>query len=77
MAHLDAAEVPSLADRSATGPSSFLGAHETRASPVGVMSTHFRSRHRVPAYRLHLIDIISRQIAELIDNKPSIPLDPR
>jgi len=33
---------------------------------VGMISTHFRSRHRVPAYRLCLIDIISRQLAELI-----------
>jgi GAF domain-containing protein len=33
---------------------------------VGMLSTHFRSRHRVPAYRLRLIDIISRRAAELI-----------
>jgi hypothetical protein len=33
---------------------------------VGMISTHFRSRHRPPAYRLRLIDIISRQAAELL-----------
>lgn len=33
---------------------------------VGMMSTHFRSRHRAAAYQLRLIDIIGRQTARLM-----------
>jgi GAF domain-containing protein len=33
---------------------------------VGVISTHFRCPHRVPAYRLRLMDIISRQVADFL-----------
>lgn len=33
---------------------------------VGVISTHFRSPHRVPIHRLRLIDIATRQFAALV-----------
>lgn len=33
---------------------------------VGMLSTHFRAGHRVPAYRLRLVEIISRQVAALV-----------
>ena len=33
---------------------------------VGIISTHFRSRHRVPEHRLRLVDIVSRQTAQLV-----------
>lgn len=54
------------------------GVHAVQSTPlitesgelVGMMSTHFRSRHRVPAYRLRLLDITSRQFAELLHTAP-------
>ena len=38
----------------------------TSGELVGMVSTHFRARHRVPAYRLRLLEIIGRQIAALV-----------
>src|SRR5262249_25357315 len=37
-----------------------------RGDLVGMLSTHFRSRHRVPEHRLRLVDIVSRQTAQLV-----------
>ena len=38
---------------------------------VGVISTHFRAPHRVPAHRLRLIDFVALEAAQLLqDSRP-------
>ena len=37
-------------------------------SPIGMLSTHYRQRQRIPERDLQLIDVLARQAADLIEN---------